>query len=200
MTQGTPEWFAARCGKFTASRFGDLMARTKSGRGASFDNLIAAIVAERLTGRIIETYQNAAMERGVELENEARTEFEKRTGKLVMQPAFYVHPKYDFAGCSPDGEIDGALVEIKCPASMAKHLEALEGDSYANSYRWQLQGQMWVTGHKLVKFVSYDPRWPENLRLAIRDVGRDELAIKELEETILMAEEIVKEKIKELTK
>lgn len=200
MTQGTPEWFAARCGKFTASRFGDLMAKTKSGRGASFDNLIAAIVAERLTGRIIETYQNAAMERGVELENEARTEFEKRTGKLVMQPAFYVHPKYNFVGCSPDGEIDDALVEIKCPASMAKHLEALEGDSYANSYKWQLQGQMWVTGHKLVKFVSYDPRWPENLRLAIRDVGRDELAIKELEETILMAEEIVQEKIKELTK
>lgn len=200
MKQGSEEWKVARVGKFTASRFKDLMTKGKSGRGAGFDNLIAAIVAERLTNQEVETYQNAAMERGLELENDARTEFEKRTGNLVMESGFITHPKYPFVGCSLDGEIDGALIEIKCPASMGKHLLALEGPSYAQDYHWQMQGQMWVTGHKLVKFVSYDPRWPENLRLVIRDVHRDNAAIKELEDTVLFAEQIVNEKIKALTK
>ncbi|THM03724.1 exonuclease, partial [Klebsiella pneumoniae subsp. pneumoniae] len=31
MEQRTPLWFAARCGKVTASRLADVMARTKSG-------------------------------------------------------------------------------------------------------------------------------------------------------------------------
>jgi hypothetical protein len=30
MLQRTPEWFAARLGKVTASRIGDMMAKTKS--------------------------------------------------------------------------------------------------------------------------------------------------------------------------
>ncbi|MKW16317.1 exonuclease, partial [Salmonella enterica subsp. enterica] len=35
MEQRTPEWFAARCGKVTASRLADVMARTKSGYSTS---------------------------------------------------------------------------------------------------------------------------------------------------------------------
>jgi hypothetical protein len=33
--QGSPEWLLERCGKVTASRIADLMARTKTGWGAS---------------------------------------------------------------------------------------------------------------------------------------------------------------------
>ncbi len=29
--QGTPEWFAQRCGKATASRISDIVAKTKTG-------------------------------------------------------------------------------------------------------------------------------------------------------------------------
>jgi hypothetical protein len=71
-------------------------------------------------------------------------------------------------------------VELKCPANMAKHLEALRANEHAKEYKWQLQGQLWVAHRKWVDAVSYDPRFPEHLRLAIARIERDESAIKEL--------------------
>ena len=54
IVQGTPEWFAARRGKVTASRVADLMARTKSGFAASRANYKAELVLEILTGNTAE--------------------------------------------------------------------------------------------------------------------------------------------------
>jgi hypothetical protein len=59
-------------------------------------------------------------------------------------------------------------------------LEALRANEHAKEYKWQLQGQLWVTHRKWVDAVSYDPRFPEHLRLAIARIERDESAIKEL--------------------
>ena len=66
------DWLLSRAGKFTASRASDLMAKTKTGHSASRGNLIALLAVERLTGQCVETYQNAAMQRGIETEAEAR--------------------------------------------------------------------------------------------------------------------------------
>ena len=49
IVQGSPEWFAARCGRATASRFKDIIAKTKSGPSASRKNYIAQLVCVRLT-------------------------------------------------------------------------------------------------------------------------------------------------------
>ena len=51
MEQRTPEWFAERIGKVTASRVADVVARTKSGYAASRANYMAELVCERLTGK-----------------------------------------------------------------------------------------------------------------------------------------------------
>jgi hypothetical protein len=48
--QQTDEWIKARLGKATASRVGDIMARTKSGPAASRKNYRAELMVERLTG------------------------------------------------------------------------------------------------------------------------------------------------------
>ena len=72
MEQRTPEWMAARAGRFTSSRAADLMAKTKSGPSASRGNLLAMLAVERMTGSCVETYTNAAMQRGTDLESEAR--------------------------------------------------------------------------------------------------------------------------------
>lgn len=166
--QRTPEWFEKRAGKFTGSRFADLMAVTKSGPSASRRNLLATLAVERLTGQCVETYSNAAMERGVALEEEARQVYEARIGDLCVEVDFIAHPTLPNVGISPDGLVgDDGLVEIKVPMSMAKHLDALLSGAHAVEYRWQLVGQMWVTGRKWVDAVSYDPRYPEGLRLAI---------------------------------
>lgn len=182
MQQRDDSWFALRAGKLTGSRFADVMNIIAGGKpGANRRALIAQLAVERLTGTCVETFQNDAMRRGIELEAEARSAYEAHTGELVREVAFIQHATLDYCGISPDGMLDPAgMVEFKCPANMAKHLEALRSNEHAMEYRWQLLGQLWVANRDWVDAVSYDPRFPEHLRLAIFRVHRDEKAIKEL--------------------
>ena len=199
--QESQDWMLARAGKFTASRAADLMARTKSGPSASRGNLIAMLVAERMTRQPVETYRNAAMERGTELEAEARDAYSFATGQAVEETGFVEYADLPNTGCSPDGLIDDdGLVEIKVPASMAKHLDALLRGSHAAEYRWQLQHQLMVTGRQWVVAASYDPRWPDHLQLATVRVERDEEAITELAAAIREADAEVESFIAALKK
>lgn len=71
--QRTPEWYAARLGKCTASRLNDVMAKLKSGGwAASRASYCAELVAERLSGQITNGYVSAAMQHGIDTEPEAR--------------------------------------------------------------------------------------------------------------------------------
>lgn len=183
MEQRDPLWFAKRAGKITGSRFADVMNITKSGPGAARRALVATLAIERLTGECAETYQNGAMARGIELEPEARAAYESHMGVLVEEIAFICHPDLHYVGVSPDGLVcDEGMVELKCPANLAKHLDALLKGEHATEYRWQIQGQMWVAGRQWNDAASFDPRYPEGLRLAIKRVERDEKAITELAE------------------
>ena len=187
--QETEGWMQDRAGKFTASRSGDLMAKTKTGPSASRANLLALLAVERITGQCVETYQNAAMARGSELEGEARDAYSFESGLAIQECGFVQHPTMPYVGCSPDGLIgDSGLIEIKCPASMQKHLESLRNGAHAQEYRWQLQHQLMVTGREWVRAISYDPRFPDGLQIAEVLVERDESAIKELLEEIRKAE------------
>ena len=124
MEQRTDEWSKARCGLFTASRFADLLAKTKTGVSASRSNYIAQILCERLTGKVSESYMNQAMMIGTEREPLARALYEAHTGVLVDEVGFIKHLDLP-CGASPDGLIgnDGGI-EIKCPQPAA-HLEYL---------------------------------------------------------------------------
>lgn len=193
--QRSPEWFAKRAGKFTGSRFAELMARTKSGPAASRKNLITRLAIERLTGNCVETYSNFAMQRGIDLEPEAIRAYEMDQLTVVDAIDFIEHPTLAFVGCSPDGLVgDDGMVEVKCPLAEAKHYEALRYGSHATEYSWQLQGQLWVAGRAWVDAVSYDPRFP-GLELAITRVERDENAIAELEAECIKAHDEVNEQL-----
>lgn len=188
MIQGTAEWLAMRAGKFTGSRFADLMAVTKSGPSTSRANLITELALERLTGNVEESYQNDAMRRGSELEPLARGAYEAHTGELVQQVAFVAHPTLAYVGVSPDGLLgDDGLLELKCPSALARHLAALRSGAHAQEYKWQVQGQLWVCNRKWCDVVSYDPRFPVGLQLAITRVTRDDVAIKALEQACIAA-------------
>mgnify|MGYP002716947603 CR=1 FL=1 len=193
MEQGSREWLELRAGKITGSRFADLMATTRSGPSASRRNLIVQVALERMTGEPEVTFQNDAMRRGAELEPLARGAYEAHTGELVELVAFVAHLELPYVGVSPDGLIgsDG-LIEIKCPAAQAKHLDSLRTGSHAKEYGWQIQGQLWVTGRKWCDAVSYDPRFPAGLQLAITRVERDADAIKALEAACIAAEEEIR--------
>lgn len=187
--QESADWMLARAGKFTASRAADLMARTRSGPAASRANLLATLAVERIVGHCAPTYTNAAMQRGTDMEGEARDAYSFEKGVAVQESGFVTCPNLPNTGCSPDGFVgkDG-LVELKCPSSMQKHLEALRSGAHAAEYAWQLQHQLMVTGRQWVDAVSYHPDFPDGLQLAITRVQRDEKAITELCSAIVAAD------------
>src|SRR5262245_19051489 len=122
MNQGTPEWRQARCGCVTASRVADVLARTKTGWGASRDNYAAELIAERLTGVPYDTYLNTTMRRGQEVEPTARAAYAFLTDADVVQCGYIPHPMIAMADASPDGLVgDDGLVECKCP-NTATHI------------------------------------------------------------------------------
>lgn len=167
IVQGSPEWFAQRVGKLTASRMADVLSTTKSGPSASRKNYLAQLVAERMTGQPAESFSNAAMAWGTEHEPLARAEYEILTDYSVEQVSFVDHPDIEWCGASPDGLVlDGGLVEIKCP-NTATHIEYLLAGKPPVKYQPQMLLQLACTGREWCDFVSYDPRMPEEHRLFV---------------------------------
>ena len=177
MEQRTPEWFAKRLGKVTASRIADLMAKTKTGPGASRANYLAQLVTERLTGTPTEGFQSPAMTWGIEQEAAARAAYSARTGVLVDEVDFVDHHTMQ-AGASPDGLVgEDGLIEIKCP-NTSTMLEYLEDRTIPQKYRLQMQWQLAVTGRDWCDFVAFDPRLPEHLQLlVIREPRNTDLVV-----------------------
>lgn len=185
MEQGSPEWLAIRCGSVTASRVADVCAKLKNGEAATRRNYRAQLVAERLTGQPAESFSNAAMQRGTDLEPIARGAYESRVGVFVDQVGYVQHPWIAFSGASPDGLIaPQGLVEIKCP-NTANHIDTLLSNEAPAQYITQMQWQMACTGALWCDFVSFDPRMPEDLQLFVKRVHRDNDLIAEYEKEVV---------------
>jgi putative phage-type endonuclease len=196
--QGTPEWFAQRCGKATASRISDIVAKTKSGYSTSRANYMAQLVVERMTNQVAESYTNAAMEWGVTNEPFARAAYEAKTGVLVDEVGAIDHPTIPMSAASPDGLVGSDMcLEIKCPGT-AQHISTLLGEEIAKKYYDQMQWQMACTGRSLADFVSYDPRMPEGLQLFIKLVPRNDKYIAELEGEVIQFLAEVDDKVNKL--
>lgn len=182
--QGSDEWKALRCGKVTASRVADVIAKTKTGWGASRFNYAAELIAERLTGVAAEGFTNAAMQWGTDQEPSARMAYEFMQDVTVEQIAFVAHPSIADAGASPDGLVgESGLVEIKCP-NTATHIDTLIKQEIPAKYITQMMWQMACTGRKWCDFVSYDPRLPESMQLFVKRIERDDKLIAELENEV----------------
>ncbi len=200
LIQGSDAWKLSRIGFCSASRIADVMAKTKSGPSASRENYKAQLVAEILTGKPqgADLSNNAAVQWGVEHEAEARALYEVKTGNLVQECGFFVHPTIERSGASPDGLIgDDGVLEIKC-ANTATHLEYLRAKKPPTKYYLQMQWQCACTGRQWADFVSYDPRLPERLQLLIVRVPRDEEKIAEITAEVVKFLAEVKETVEEL--
>lgn len=202
--QRTEQWHADRCGKFTGSRFADVMAVSKRDgkKLKAWSDLVWTVVVERLTGRQEEGPSAYALQWGTDVEPFAREAYELAMGNLVIESGFINHADILNVGCSPDGLVgaDGGL-EMKCPKDSSIHLARFIS-GMEESHIPQVQGCMWVTGRKWWDFVSYDPRMPENLRLYIQRIERDDAYIESLQNQVIDAEvEVSKimQKLKEAT-
>lgn len=168
LEQGSEAWLAARLGKVTASRVADIVARTKSGYSTSRAQYMAELICERLTGRPAwDTYVNADMQRGTDLEPIARALYEVTRDKSVQQVGFVLHPTLEWAGASPDGLVDeDGLTEIKAPRPHV-HLDYLESGKAPTKYQPQMAWQCICTRRKWCDFVSYCEVMPEDLQLFV---------------------------------
>jgi putative phage-type endonuclease len=184
MEQKSPEWFAARLGKVTASRVADVMAKTKTGYSTNRDNYMMELLCQRLTGKAEESYTNAAMQRGTEMEPIARGCYEALEGVMVEECGLIDHPKIIGFGASPDGLIGKiGLLEIKCP-NTKKHVEFLRTGKPDNKYQWQMTAQMACAGREWCDFVSFDDRLPKELQYAKTRFMRDDVRVSEMESEI----------------
>lgn len=199
MEQKSPEWFAARLGRVTASRVADVVAKTKSGDSASRGNYMAQLVIERLTNKQEESYSNDFMDWGNLQEPFARAAYEAATNVLVDEVGMITHPRIEMSGASPDGLVgDDGLVEIKCPKT-ATHIETLLSKTVPGKYNIQMQWQMACTDRSWCDFVSFDPRMPDGLQMFLKRVHRDDALIKTLEDEVIKFLKEVDAKLKQLT-
>jgi len=162
--QRSPEWYAFRAGKVSASRISDVMARTKSGVSASRKNYLMELLCQRLTGNVEQGFTTAAMQRGVDLECVARSAYEVDKGVMVQEVGCVAHPTIENCIASPDGLVgDEGLLEIKCP-NTAQHVEFLRTGKIDPGYQLQMLFQMICTGREWCDYVSFDDRLPEELQ------------------------------------
>lgn len=189
--QGSDAWALARCGLATASEFSSILAK---GQGKMRTAYLRRLVAERLTGKPIESQANGSwakhMERGNEQEEFARAAYEIRTGNSVDRVGFVRHDTI-MAGCSPDGAVGSNRgVEIKCVIPTVQ-LETILSGSYPPEHKAQIQGSLWLCEREWWDFCSYSPDMPENLRTYIYPVQRDEAYIRQLQaETVVFLREV----------
>lgn len=176
--QGSPEWFQVRCGRATASEFSAILAK---GEGKMRAKALRRIVAERLTGKPMESYSNGHMDRGTEQEPLARMAYMLKTDNIVQQVGFIEHDTL-MAGCSPDGLIMGARrgAEIKSVIPTVQ-VETIQRGGYPPEHKAQIQGCMWIAEYDWWDFCSYSPDMPEHLRTYTYQVPRDDAYIKALE-------------------
>ena len=183
--QGSPEWLALRLGLPTGSHFGEVMAAGKGGaESTTRRNYRMRLALEIVTGKVLEsTFKgNGHTERGHEREPFARMGYEAITGSIVQEVPFVKH-KFLACGVSPDGLVDDdGMVEFKCPipAIHWDYLQLPAGVPPAE-YKWQVYGEMWVTGRRWNDFVSYCEEMPAELQLHINRVHWDDKIIAELD-------------------
>jgi predicted phage-related endonuclease len=191
--QRTEEWYAARRGKLTASRFADALdipedagqpyksgprkGQPKPASSAARDSYMFELAFERRSGNSMHQIGSRSLSWGTEVEQFSKEAFEIETGLIVAPGGFQTHPRYPFIGASADGLIIGqAGLESKAPYNEPIHLQTLLR-GMPDGHKEQVQGGMFVYGLPRWYFISYDPRQAEADRLFVQVIERDDIYI-----------------------
>lgn len=150
---------------------------------------------------------SAATRWGTALEDEARSRYMEEMGISVEDSPFMPLPDYGrFAGGSPDGRIEGGIIEIKCPYNPAVHVEHYllqSGEELKElnlQYYCQCQFNMMCCGVDFCDFISYDPRVSRDKQIKILRIYKDEETQAMLLERVRLAVDYFKQKINEIEK
>jgi hypothetical protein len=170
--QNTDAWHALRLGKATASQFGCFMANYGKEFGDPAKRYALQIALERLTGKKAEHgFSNEHMERGHDQEPVARMLYAEEHFCDVDNGGFFDCGQY---GDSPDGLVgEDGVIEIKSVLAPV-HYATMHRGGYDPAYKWQLVGHLDCTGRAWVDFVSYCSDFPEESRLCVYRLHRQE--------------------------
>ena len=180
--QGSEEWLAARLGIPTATGFENIVTATGK-KSASYIKYMAELIEESILGGG-DTFKSGFMERGNQLEPQARAAYEFLTGNDVIQVGgVYLNEDREVM-VSPDGLIPSLKkgLEIKCP-KMSTHIRYLLEGGVPAEYVIQVQANLWVTGYETWDFVSYCPEYQKQT-LYLFTAARDEKLMKAFDEHI----------------
>lgn len=156
--QQSPEWFALRKLKLTASN-----AQAIGNNGKGLETYVTEIMAEYLSAAPKENFSTKDTERGNELEEFARQMYELERGVTIKKVGFIEADEY--LGCSPDGLVgeDGG-VEIKCLNDVKHYRLMKDGEKEIDSaYLWQSQMNLFLTGRKWWDLIFYNPNFAKSL-------------------------------------
>ena len=177
--QGTDEWQSARGSIPSASNFGKILTATgkpsTQAKGYMFE-----LISNKYSPEDFNDWTNKWVERGTELEGEARNYYELINDVTVEQVGLvYLNDEKLVCG-SPDGLVgdDGGL-EIKCYKA-EHHMETLLSSKMPTIHIPQVQGYLWITGRKWFDFLAYHPKYKH---LQVR-IERDDEYISKLQEHV----------------
>lgn len=162
--QRSPEWFAQRKGRITASRVGAILGLSPH---QTPEQVMRQMVRD-YHGATNESGNNPALDWGIMNESGAIAEFTMDTG-ISVKPAYFT-PKDDWAGASPDGYLDvGGILELKCPYSL-RNKDRPEFKSIHDQMHYfaQVQFQLWCTGESTAYFYQWAPKGTK-LEVVTRD-------------------------------
>ena len=205
MDQRSQEWWDARCGKVTASRVGDLMARNQPRKGktvgewsARRNNYLEEKIAERIIGKPRDRKKVASLDYRLELEPDARKAYEFYFDNEVVQVGFIDHPRIPNFGASPDGLVgsDGGQ-EIKC-LDPETHIRLIRAGGVDLDYVYQCQSGMACTDRKWWEFVAYCPEMPEEGRIWVQRFQRNDIMIADIEKNVIEFLAEVDQKVEEV--
>lgn len=177
--QGSEEWFKARLGIPTASRFKDIVTPAKGDKSTSYKKYMYELIAEKLTKEKEDFYKNEWMERGNEIEPLARSSYEFLHEVEVREVGIIVNSNHTI-GASPDGLIgDAGGLEIKCPkpSTVVKYMI---DNCLPLEYKTQVMGNLWLSEREWWDFLAFHPSMDF---FEIR-VYRDEKYIKQMSQHI----------------
>jgi putative phage-type endonuclease len=189
--QGTQEWFDIRKLKMTGSK-----AQAIGNNSKGLETYIYELVADYYSSQEKEQYTNEDLERGNELEEQARGVYELETGNKTEQVGFIELD--EFTGVSPDGLVgkDGGL-EIKC-LNDKRYFKELMSDKRTTDYDWQIQMCLYVTGRKWWDLVIYNPNFKQNI--IIYRIESDEEKQEQLKVGLETGKQIIKDLINKYNK
>jgi len=178
--QGTEDWLIERSSIPSASNFAKILT-TKGAASTMAGTYMNQLLAEWYVGGPVDVEEGSFwMNRGNELEPEARGIYEIISNNSTKQVGFCFKDEKKMVGCSPDSLIgDDGLLELKCPKASTM-VSYILGRRLPLKYFQQVHGQIWITGRQWCDFMAYHPEFePFMIR-----VERDEEFIGHLEKRI----------------